>query len=180
MTVKEVEQLIACYGTSIYSFCCHLTGSSDLADDLYQDTLLRAVEIRGKIDSADSKESYLSARNYLIGIAIRLWKNQKKRNYKTQFNLSLDDSENGIAITLSDQMNVEMKVEECEMTEHLQCVVKRLPDKLRIVIYMYYTVEMSIEDISKELQIPKGTVKSRMHIARKRIAKEMEAMGYEI
>ena len=44
MTDLELEQCIAEYGADIYSFCCCLTGSRQEADDLYQETFLRAVE----------------------------------------------------------------------------------------------------------------------------------------
>ena len=38
MTIQELEQIIALYGKSIYSFCLQLTRNSDAADDLYQET----------------------------------------------------------------------------------------------------------------------------------------------
>ena len=44
MTHVEMEQFIAEYGADIYSFCCRLTGSRQEADDLYQETFLKAVE----------------------------------------------------------------------------------------------------------------------------------------
>ena len=44
MTDIELEQFITEYGGDIYSFCCCLTGSRQEADDLYQETFLRAIE----------------------------------------------------------------------------------------------------------------------------------------
>ena len=46
MTLEELEKLIELHGTSIYGFCCHLTGDRLMAEDLYQDTLLKAFELR--------------------------------------------------------------------------------------------------------------------------------------
>ena len=44
MTVFELEQCIEEYGKEIYSFCLHLTGVREWADELYQDTFLTAME----------------------------------------------------------------------------------------------------------------------------------------
>jgi len=39
---------------------------------------------------------------------------------------------------------------------------------------MYYTAEMSVEDIASALRIPQGTVKSRLHKARKNLKNVLE------
>ena len=44
---------------------------------------------------------------------------------------------------------------------------------------MFYTAEMSIDEIARALHIPKGTVKSRLHNARKSIKKILEVYEYE-
>lgn len=44
---------------------------------------------------------------------------------------------------------------------------------------MYYSAEMSLEEIADALNIPKGTIKSRLHIARTIIGKKLEEHGYE-
>lgn len=54
-----------------------------------------------------------------------------------------------------------------------------LKDKYRIPVYMYYAAEMPIEEIAESLQLPKGTVKSRLHTARIIIGKKLEEHGYE-
>ena len=73
MTKQELEQCISEYGKDIYSFCKHLTYDQQEADDLYQDTFLKAIELQQKIAYKDQTKSYL------IGIAIRIWKNRKRK-----------------------------------------------------------------------------------------------------
>ena len=68
ITTQELEQLAHTYGDSIYGFCLHLTGCPEYADDLYQDTFLKAIEIRHKIKISASGQDWLSAKNYVIGI----------------------------------------------------------------------------------------------------------------
>lgn len=72
------------------------------------------------------------------------------------------------------------QMEKKELYDHLYRTIGNLPDKLKVVIHMHYFLDMSIEDMASVLHIPKGTVKSRLHLARKKLKSEMEEMGYEV
>lgn len=73
MTIQELERVIAQEGRNIYSFCLHLTGSRLLADELYQETFLRATEKMNTLHSDGNLKSYL------LSVALMLWKNQKRK-----------------------------------------------------------------------------------------------------
>lgn len=182
MTSKEFEKLVKFHGKSIYGFCCHLTGSRQLADDLYQDTFLKAVELRHKLNGSGNSEEQvmLSAKNYLIGIAVRLWSNEVRKKSKRQAMISLDSMESENSFQIEDSINLEETIIKNEIHHEIRKIVQALPDKLRVVVYMYYTAGMTTEEIANELRIPKGTVKSRMHKARMNIMNGLEAKGYEM
>lgn len=61
----------------------------------------------------------------------------------------------------------------------VQKIVANLPEKYRMPIYLYYSADMSICEIATVLQIPEGTVKSRMNKAKHLLKKELEALGYD-
>lgn len=64
MTPLQIEKLISLYGNGIYGFCYHLAGSVELAEDLYQETMLKTIELKNKIKCRDdSEEELLIARN---------------------------------------------------------------------------------------------------------------------
>ena len=63
-----------------------------------------------------------------------------------------------------------------EQLELLRKCVDNLPEKQRQVITLFYAGELSLEEISKVLKIPKGTVKSRLHKAKEELRKEMEGL----
>ncbi len=69
----ELEQCIRKYGRDIYSFCKHLACNVQDADELYQDTFLKAVELQQKIDWQENPKSYL------LSITVRLWKNRRRK-----------------------------------------------------------------------------------------------------
>lgn len=68
-----------------------------------------------------------------------------------------------------------------ELSAIVQMAVDTLNVKFKIPLYMYYTAEMSIEDIASSLKIPQGTVKSRLHKARKTLKNllQLEVSQYE-
>ncbi len=74
MTKTELENCIFAYGKDIYSFCKSITLHTQEADDLYQDTFLKAMELLSEIDGKQNPKSYL------LSIALRLWKNKKRKH----------------------------------------------------------------------------------------------------
>lgn len=73
MDQKQLEQCIKEYGKEIYAFCSQMTCNTQEAEDLYQDTFLKAVEFGNRIDYAQNPKSYL------VSIALRIWKNRKRK-----------------------------------------------------------------------------------------------------
>lgn len=74
MSSQEMEQIIQEYGDDIYRFCFHLTGSREEADDLYQDTFVKAIQIGHRLDRGGNIKSFL------MGISVNLWKNRTKKD----------------------------------------------------------------------------------------------------
>lgn len=61
----------------------------------------------------------------------------------------------------------------------IQGLVASLPEKYKMPIYLYYSADMQINEVSKILGLPEGTVKSRMRKAKKILKEELEAIGYD-
>ncbi len=61
----------------------------------------------------------------------------------------------------------------------IQGLVASLPEKYRIPVYLYYSADMQINEISEILGLPEGTVKSRMRKAKKQLKEKLEAIGYD-
>ena len=57
--------------------------------------------------------------------------------------------------------------------------VKKLPDKYKIPILLFYMEELSIADISGMLDLSEGTIKSRIHRAKKILKQKLEDVHYE-
>ena len=70
----------------------------------------------------------------------------------------------------------EKRVLEWELKTQVRQAVAKLDEKYRIPVYLYYTAELSIEQIANIMKLPKGTVKSRLHKARKLLKQELEVV----
>lgn len=67
----------------------------------------------------------------------------------------------------------EEEVERMEMQERIQYEISRLPDKYRSVIILRYIEELPLQEIGDILELPLGTVKTRVHRGREALRKQM-------
>ncbi|MDQ0815574.1 RNA polymerase sigma factor (sigma-70 family) [Bacillus pumilus] len=67
----------------------------------------------------------------------------------------------------------EEEVVSLELSSTIQQKILRLPDKYRSVIVLKYIDELSLKEISEILNIPVGTVKTRIHRGREALRKQL-------
>ena len=106
----------------------------------------------------------------------RNWKRKYARRQRIAPQSSIEDSENEVFHTTISPEESYISQEKYKL---VRLEISVLKEKYRLPVYMYYSAEMSIEEIAVVLHIPKGTVKSRLHAARTIIKKKMEDYGYE-
>ncbi len=174
----DFEKLVSIHGQEIYGFCVYLTGNRDEADDLYQDTLLKAFEIRGRIDDENETGYLVRQKNYCMGIAVRLYRNIFRKKCRNRV-ISIDDESCGMDELLRDGRTPEKMAEIKEKRELIRQAVEELPVKQRSVVLMFYYSEMSIQEISDVLKIPEGTVKSRLSTAKAKLRSELGGIETE-
>ena len=178
MNNYEFDQFVRDNGKDILRFCRMTCGDKDSGDELYQDTMLKLL---GKIQQLDIQQN---VRSYALSRSILLWKNKKKK-YANRNRLmpmeSIDCMENGGNLAIADlsAMSPESYIMQEDEKNTIQQIVANLPEKYRMPIYLYYSADMSVQEIAGVLQIPEGTVKSRMNKAKHMLKKELEALGYD-
>lgn len=174
--IVDLNELVKLHGKAIYGFCHKLTKNKADTDDLYQETFLKAMELCHKIDKDNNPKGFL------ISIAIGLWKN-KRRKYAWRKKIAQIEHFKGDinnSYIFRDELTPEDIAISNELSVMIQTAAEQLNDKLKIPLYMYYTAEMSNEEIASALKIPLGTVKSRLHKARKVLKNTlMEGSKYE-
>lgn len=176
VTRREFATLIEEEGKAVYSFCFQLTGNRDEADDLYQETMLKAMECHIRIDARLG-----SPKSFLMGIAAKTWKCHKKK-YARRRRIAPEESMEEMSVP-GEIPDAGISPEEAYLSRELCRIVRAetaaLKEKYRIPVCLFYTAGLSVEEISRSLHIPKGTVKSRLHTARTIIGRKLEEHGYE-
>ncbi len=162
MLIAHMDGLVDAHGKMLFSFCLRLAGNRADAEDLYQDTFLKAAELCERIDPEGN------AGGYLAGIAVRLWKNKYRKDIRRQRIAPTMDFADAESFLPGAQAPEDILVAS-ETGRALRAAAEALNDKLRIPFYMMYTADMSIEEIGRALRLPIGTVKSRLSRARQRI-----------
>lgn len=172
MTRQQLEKCIEEHGKAIYSFCRHLAGNLQEAEDLYQDTFLSAVELSDRIDYENNPKSYL------LSIAAHIWQNRKRKFAwrKRIADIRPIADEQDAKRDGSAEMSPEEQMLDRELAEIVQKAVHTLPERLRVAVLLYYMEELSTTQIAAVMKIPKGTVLSRLYQARKLLKKELEGV----
>lgn len=140
----------------VYGYLLKLTMNEDLAKDLTQDVMVKAITY---INSFSGRAKFST---WLVSIASNAYKDNLKRNKK------LSDVEfETIEIRSSD--NVEERVLQKEEILKIQKVLKDIPAKKRETFILKHYYNYSYEDIARILKCPVGTVRSRLHYCIKKL-----------
>ena len=136
----------------------------DVAQDITQDIWLRVLRgIGGLRDPA-------KLRAWLFGIAHRTWIDTLRKKYRVVVaDLDEVDQRELPDPTMSDELEQELTAVERELA--------RLPAVEREALTLFYLRELSLQEIAQALDIPIGTVKSRLHRARRMLRRELNARG---
>ncbi len=167
---SSVESLVRAHEDSLYGLCRYLAGNPADADDLYQQTWLKAIQ---KAQTYRHK----SFRNWLYTICINTFRDQrrkaKRREKIADDSMDAETKEYAIA-SASDEVSTESIVIRNFDKRRLLDLVRGLPDKHRLPIVLHYFEDMDYSDCAKVLNVPIGTIKSRLNAAKKKLHNEME------
>ncbi len=155
-TRSELEEIINLYGDMVYRLAFSYTGNKEDADDISQEVFIRYIHHAHKFSGDDS--GYLKA--WFIRVTINLCKDFLSSYWKRNIT------------ALDDDITVFME----EKSEVYEAVIN-LPEKYRIVVYLYYYENYSVREISKILKRSQGTVKWQLSKARQLLKNELEKEG---
>lgn len=172
MTKQELTECIDTYGRDIYSFCRHLAGNVQEADELYQDTWLKTVKLLEDIDSTGNVKSYC------LAVALRLWKNKKRKFAWRKRIAGMQDylDEEGLEYLSDGNPTSEERILKKERDSLVWSAVDNLPEKLKTVILLYYMEDINTAQIAEIVRAPIGTVKSRLYQARMLLKMKLEGV----
>lgn len=159
------EQLVGRYSRPLFRFLARFVGSAAAAEDLLQETFLQVFT------SAESFQEGRRFKPWLFTIAANKARDHL-RSRRRRGELALDATVGGDeeSASFADLLANDLQVPEDqagrrELQENVAAVIDRLPDHFREVLVLGYYERMPYKQIAEILDVPLGTVKSRLHAA---------------
>jgi len=178
---KEFEGLALPHIDSLYNFAIKLTRNEGDAEDLVQETYLRAYKFFDKYKKNTHIKAWLFSilRNTFINIYRKKKKEPEKVDFHSveQFIDKLTDRDNLLS---KDDISNDLTKETFD--SEIKSALDELPEDFRNVILLSDIEGFSYQEISDVLKCPVGTVMSRLHRGRKMLYKNLseyaKKMGY--
>lgn len=170
------REIVSRYKNGLYAFLRNFLNQHDLIEDVFQETFLQLYNSRESFDTSRP------LRPWLFTIAANKAKDALRKQQRTAAisvgsiadsqDMSFDDVLN--ALTADETMPYE-ELEDDEIALQVRQVIANMPENLREILILAYFNKFSYKQMADILSIPIGTVKSRLHTAVGRFAKDWKA-----
>lgn len=164
------------YQRELFNFLARFTGDPALAEDIFQETFLQLHISAGTFDMSKQLKPWL------FTIAANKAKDALRKAQRTSAvpigtiseseDMSFDEMLNSLS---SDTAVPYDEVERNETATRVNDVIANMPENLREILVLAYFNRFSYKQMADILSIPIGTVKSRLHTAVARFAKDWKA-----
>jgi RNA polymerase sigma-70 factor, ECF subfamily len=147
----------------LYGYAFVLTRDRTDAEDLVQETYLRAIRAMGRLRD-DS-----NVKGWLFTILRNIWLNEVRQRRKAPELFDMEADDKTVNLVDEDAENpLDVYVDKLER-RHVRAAIQQLPDEAREVILLREWEELSYQEIATVLDCPVGTVMSRLARARSKL-----------
>lgn len=170
MTALEFGYTIESLTPSLKPFALKLTKDREDANDLLQETIVKAYTNREKFAEGTNLKAWM----YTI------MKNTFITNYQRMMrrNTFIDTTDNLHFINSSDSQITNKAINGFAMDD-ISEAIENLQDVYKVPFMMHFT-GFKYHEIAEKLEIPIGTVKNRIHIARKELKAKLKVYAHKI
>jgi RNA polymerase sigma-70 factor (ECF subfamily) len=163
----EISQLVDQHYEPVFRFAYRLSGTSHEAEDISQQAFLDAQR---KLDTLRDPDK---VRAWLFMIVRNLYRRRiRDRVTRGEFALEV------LADPIDQKRDSDKRVEQALDSESLQQVLNELPEEFRSVLLLFYFRELSYREIAEQLDVPIGTVMSRLSRGKKQLRERISPESY--
>lgn len=165
--VESLELLIHRYRNELFNLLFRFTSDRNAAEDVFQEAFMQVHQ------SADTFDDTRTFKPWLFTIAANKARDYMRRRSR-RATAPLDapvggagGEETGSFVDLlqADLPMPDDRIQRQELQQSVQRIIHQMPDHLREILILAYFQQLSYNDIAEMLDIPLGTVKSRLHTA---------------
>jgi RNA polymerase sigma-70 factor, ECF subfamily len=160
------SRLVDSYQRELFHFLIRFVGDRAAAEDIFQESFLQVHQSAAQFDPQRRFRPWLftiaanKARDYL-----RAQSRRPANQLQAAITPSNDDSGEFIDLLKSDEISPSEPMEKRELQELVQKTVMEMPANFREILLLSYFHQFPYKQIGEILDIPLGTVKSRLHAA---------------
>jgi RNA polymerase sigma factor (sigma-70 family) len=167
---------------SLYNFAVFLQNDEEIAKDLLQETYLRAYKFIGYYERGTN------AKAWLIRILKNTFINEYRKKSKLPIRIELEETYQTVDESQDDegQQNVDLREEVYNnlVSDEITKAVNSLPVDYRLIILLCDVEDFKYDEIAKIIDVPIGTVRSRLHRARNMLKEQLKTYaakrGYDV
>ncbi len=170
------REIVNRYKNGLYAFLRNFLNRYDLVEDVFQETLLQLYTSQASFDASRP------LRPWLFTIAANKAKDALRKMQRTPAvpigtmtspeEMSFNDALNVLTAT---EVRPYEELQRDETAESVRRIIADMPENLREILILAYFNKFSYKQMAQVLSIPIGTVKSRLHTAVGRFAKDYKA-----
>jgi len=167
MSTQEFQTKVIALQTFLKPYALNLTNDLEDTNDLLQETIFKALSNKDKFEDGTNIKAWL----YTI------MKNIFINNYrrKSKMRITSDGTDNSFLLD-NGQAEEPNRAQSKMIMEDLNKVVNALPEEYRIPFIRHYE-GYKYQEIADELDLPLGTVKSRIFLARQELKKKLQRIN---
>ena len=167
--------LVTLYQDRVFNLCWRMCGNRSDAEDLTQEAFIKAFEALGRFDGRSRFYTWLFRIAVNLVISARR-KDKRARVFSIDARVS-DDDENGAPThaerLASDDPSPDQQAVDREQQRFVLEALASLDDEQRSVVTLRDLESFSYDEIAEILEVPTGTVKSRLHRARLALSEKL-------
>ncbi len=163
---EEFERLTLPYFSRLYSAAYYFTKNESLAEELVQDTYLRAFRYFDKFERGTNCKAWLLS--IMRNIFINRYRRAKRQPEVIDWD-AIDETYESIILnhqSVADQNPEAILFSDC-MDSEVEGALKDLPEEFRTAVVLVDLHELSYEEAGKVMDCPVGTVRSRLSRGRR-------------
>lgn len=153
--------LVDRYKDRLLNVIGRMLNSTEEAEDIVQETFVRVYQHRSSFNFQHCFSTWI----YTIGLNLARNELRKRKKFKFEEITEMNSGEG--------DLSVEMKLP-TRLPEDLNTAIKGLPEKYRTAFVLRDVEEMPYEEVAKVLDVPLGTVKSRVNRARLMLKEKLQ------
>lgn len=159
-------KLVTKYQDRLYNTLVHVTGSTDTAQDVVQDAFVQAYVKLSTFERASGFYTWL----YRIGVNLALGRRRRERPLA-----SIDEMRDGLRREpIGRAAPPEARMEQQEQAAEVRRALARLSEEHRTILILREIDECTYEQIAEMLDLPIGTIRSRLHRARLQLRDQLK------